>query len=451
MDDLRPEPLFLFREMITGSLNPNTTGNPSGALHLLLSISPGEFALRNDAPLNDYLSLMQPVYRKLASQSPQRNIPVPHIHQPGVGDEATILRANSPQTFNTLPDPAPSLQLPEPYTTCQPVEELEDRVAIFPPVIRREADRQLSIMNDLLERRSDPGLLLQEFRTLFNRLTELLSLLSSQGEPQHPVHAILFRRLHALYEEARLRIMEIIPPSESHYISTLRPPPQFVARTPAFWKNRMGHILSQWTAKYYKTAPIDKFCSLIDQIDRESATHPELSTTSRHAQIILLLMVLRRISSDAVKQGVAIYKNAVRQLRLVDERIQHGGETAKESAEIFRFDERLEEADAKQNITRFPLIQKRYSRIREVLNTAFQHQDRLPAQSPPAQTQNGELPSAIERLRNQYFTIQQLADYHGVKDRTIRRNINNYNINTIKRAGKQYIPFKEYVKDTEGS
>src|SRR5690625_2741432 len=138
------------------------------------------------------------------------------------------------------------------------------------------------------------------------------------------IHRILKKELIALQAELQFRFHKE-DLSRLDDISREK-----LMKTEAWYEHQIKTILDNWTAKYKRRSTAETFLKLFLMMEDEQEDAPSYTkSVQHHVEIILYLIVIEHIHTDAVKAGVYSYNNALKQLRLTDNILTYGGRDRK--------------------------------------------------------------------------------------------------------------------------
>src|SRR5690625_143481 len=466
------DPIKILGHLAHGSLSPVRLTDPGRTLLMVLSISRDKRNRCREQNFEGYTEIMAPLYDALAKEDPglsepfqiQDSVCIPYSDKP-----------NPKERFFQAVYPDNSALL-----SGQP--EWDSYRFVIDGEINRLLEMAHSLANENLsgEKISEEEAAF-EFRNLMTDLRYVLSALyraeesvdraeksngrsgesikrsglsngrsgvpiddaekSIDGKIAAGIREILKTELREL--QAELEFLDPLPaPSSSYSV-----PIPGVARTERWYLHQIRKILDSSVKKYNRLKKAGELMELHAVSKQEpDPDSPLLKRTRYHLEIIVWLIVIEMIHTDAVKKGVYTYSSALIALKEADARLYYG-ETAEEVPEtIFSWDSKIEKAERLLGISRLPLIQDRMELLDTMMRQAFL--EVKPGTEPvlPEFADHGRVMTAIERLKHDYFTIKQLADHFDITDDAVRSNLRKYKIPTYRFGGQTLVPYPEFAK-----
>ena len=432
-----PHPWLLLEHLVRGKLAPEHRSDPGPALYMLLQTDLSYIRRCRNHHFEEYSDLLNPIYKALRPKNPAEE-KLSQVHDPDFTPylskkEKKIIRYFLPAVTPDVPSSS---------------RDTDEEIYRF--VIEGEVNRLIGLIDrlpDPPDLDADPELA-YDFRNLIDFIDHLITL---EREKQNAggdifaasIHRILKKELIALQAELQFRFHKE-DLSRLDDISREK-----LMKTEAWYEHQIKTILDNWTAKYKRRSTAETFLKLFLMMEDEQEDAPSYTkSVQHHVEIILYLIVIEHIHTDAVKAGVYSYNNALKQLRLTDNILTYGGRDTVESKKVFTWLTLLEQADAAFHISQSPLVKERMERLQNILRHAFSEKI-SESQLPQATEKSASSMTAIEQLQQDFLTVPELADYFGVTDDTIRKNLKRYDISTIPFGGSTLVSYKEYREKLE--
>lgn len=485
-----PHPFAVFSEIAGGILTPGVT---SDLQKMILRFNPGEPATDHGSDLSAYHAAMEPVYDKLSLHLAAKHAGQPaYVHRAfmnrkvpvtGPGDSrltpdsgsavlskspkspaSTSLSKHSPppsfshahsdsQASDTPDSSGSDLRLVD-YSYSGKGTETE---RIYRAIIRSEGLRARAVIGNILkENGNDSGLRAYELGEVHQFLAGLSDKAAAQitaecSPASRPIFTLLSLELRSLLSEIELVhpvATAVKEPAGMHNL----PNPLPLYRTLTYYREKLHEILKGWKLQKHNPTPVAETALLLDNILSDSGAAPPraLAGIAAQAETALLLMILKRVEKVTKKKELMSADGAKKQLGLLDTLIRFGGESKEETRLLFEYADRLDEAELKFGTDRFDGIRNRHEQIDSAVEGAFRMRPGEEAESDSIPG-TGRLPTALERVRNEFLTVEQLAELHeGVDPNSIRRIIRDKGIRAEKRGAMLFVHVEDYFRNVDG-